>query len=605
MVNDGPTRTDASGDVVVAESMRRAHAAYRDGQLTRAEEICRGVLSGLSDKRHAFDALHLLAVVQFGLKKYHDALDAYDRLLDATDNRAQAYASRGLVLDAMGRLEEALESYHNALVIRPYLAEALNNRARTLWRLRRFDEAIESSYRALAARPDDPDAHNSCGKMLYHLARFQQASDSYDVAVALRPAYLDAWFNLAITLERLNSFEKAAHAYNAVIALNPNFAGGYNNRAHALFRLQRFEEAIEGYEEALVIKPDYPDALSNRMRPLHDLHRFTEELTSGDRVFAMAPDHGEAHLNAATCRLLTGDFQRGFAEYEWRWRGRQLSPKQRGFPQPLWRGQYDIAGKTVLLHAEQGMGDTIQFCRYAPLVAEKGAHVILEVQASLKALLESNHAALTVLARGEQLPRFDFHCPLLSLPLAFGTGRSTVPGASPYLAASSALTGQWRRRFEKSDRVRVGIAWFGNRAHTDDRNRSIPLATLKPLFAQPVQFVSLQQALSPDDRATVEGLRILDFGSELTDFSQTAALISLMDIVISVDTAVAHLAAAIGRPTWILLPFTPDWRWMLDREDSPWYAAARLFRQKRRGDWAEVVTRVLFELSRVCQRVED
>jgi hypothetical protein len=370
--------------------------------------------------------------------------------------------------------------------------------------------------------------------------------------------------------------------------------------------LKRYEEAMAAFERAIALRPEYAEAYANRGVAYMDQQRFVEALASYEKAIALKPDYAQAHFNAAHCRLLLGDFEHGWEENEWRWETAQARNSKRSFVQPLWTGREEIAGKTILLHAEQGLGDTIQFCRYARLVQARGARVLLQVQPSLKHLLSGLPGADIVLARGEPVPRFDLHCPLLSLPRAFGTRLTTIPQLIPPLSAPRDLVRIWESRLEPKTRPRVGIVWSGRSTHKNDHNRSMSLRALLGFLELPVQLVSLQKEVRAQDQSLLgaNGVGIMHFGPSLTDFSETAALTSLMDLVISVDTSVAHLAASLGRPTWILLPFVPDWRWLLDREDSPWYASVHLFRQRSSGDWAGVVARVASALSQLAA-VED
>jgi hypothetical protein len=312
---------------------------------------------------------------------------------------------------------------------------------------------------------------------------------------------------------------------------------------------------------------------------------------------ALKSDYGDAHWNLASCCLRVGDFERGWEEFEWRPHADRSRGGARKFEQPSWSGDADLVGKAVLLHAEQGFGDTIQFCRYVPLVAERGAKVILAVPPPLKPLLSGLDGADAVLTTGEPVRRFDMHCSLLSLPRAFATRASTIPAPLKLLAPPE-LIRKWEAKLGPRTRPRVGLVWSGNPSHTDDRNRSIPLSAMRTLFDLPVQLVSLQKDVRDDDQNVLakHAAHIAHFGPEHPDFVETAALALLMDVIVSVDTAIAHLAASLARPTWILLPFIADWRWLMDRDDSPWYPTARLFRQPQTGDWNSVLQRVADEL---------
>jgi tetratricopeptide (TPR) repeat protein len=341
------------------------------------------------------------------------------------------------------------------------------------------------------------------------------------------------------------------------------------------------------------VKPDYAEAFNNRGNALQALKRLDEALASYDKALAFKPDYAEAHWNEALLRLLTGDFSRGWAKYEWRWRNESLALSTRNFSQPLWLGAAAIDGKTILLHSEQGFGDTIQFCRYVPLLAARGARVILEVPRSLQELMTNLAGATQVISKGDSLPDFDVQCPFLSLPLAFATRLETIPSATPYLRAPVQALKNWQARLGPKARPRIGLAWSGRPTHKNDQNRSISLRSLLALLDIEATFVSLQKDVRTDDAAVLkERDDILDFGDALKDFSDTAALISHLDLVISVDTSVAHLAGALAKPVWVLLPFLPDWRWLLDRDDSPWYPTARLFRQDNTRAWDDVIVRV-------------
>jgi tetratricopeptide (TPR) repeat protein len=358
--------------------------------------------------------------------------------------------------------------------------------------------------------------------------------------------------------------------------------------------LKRFDEASANYDRALALRPDYPEAHTSLGVTLHALKRFDEELRCYERALAVRPDFVEAHYNRALCRLLIGDFDRGWAEHEWRWQTEQFKHSRGNFVQPQWTGSQEIGGKTILLHAEQGFGDTIQFCRYAPRVAALGARVILAVQGPLRDLLQSLDGVAQVMARGDALPPFDLHCPFLSLPLVFGSRLDTIPHETPYLRVSAQAAANWGARLPPKTRPRLGLAWSGRPEHNNDLNRSIDLASfLSPLQGIDATLVSLQREVRAADAVVLqERSDVIHFGQELKDFSDTAALAANMDLVIAVDTSVAHLAGALAKPVWILLPFVPDWRWLLDRDDSPWYPTARLFRQDDSRRWDSVFARL-------------
>ncbi len=528
------------------------------------------------------------------LERFADALASFDRALAVRPDYAEALANRGVTLHALTRYMDALASYDRALALRPDDAEALTNRGVTLNTLKRFADALASYDRALALRPNYAQALTNRGVTLNAQRRFDEALAHYDRALAVQPDYTDALSNRSATLHELKRFADALTSCERALAVRPDYAEAHSNRGNALNGLGWFDEALASYDRALALRPDYANALTNRGVTLHALKRFEEELPCYERALAVRPDFAEAHYNEGWCRLLIGDFDRGWAKQEWRWDTEQLRHGKRDFTQPLWTGSHEIAGRTILLHAEQGFGDTIQFCRYVSKVVEHGARVILEVQRPLHGLMRTLSGAEQIVSRGDALPQFDMQCPLLSLPLAFATRLATIPSATPYLHASAQAAIDWNARLGPRMRPRIGLAWSGRATHKNDHNRSIRLGSLVSLLAGlDATFVSLQRDVRADDAALLQQRSDLyHFGEQLKDFSETAALISNLDLIVSVDTSVAHLAGALARPVWVLLPFIPDWRWLLDREDSPWYPTARLFRQDDSRAWDNVFVRL-------------
>ncbi len=531
------------------------------------------------------------------LERLDEALESYDKALAFRPGYAEACNNRGVALKALERLDEALESYDTALAFRPDYAEALINRGNALNELKRPDEALASYDKALALKPGHAEACNNRGVALQELKRFDEALASCDRALALKPDYAEALINRGNALRELKRLDEALASYDRALALAPAHAEALYNRGNALQELRRPDEALKSYDRALACKPDYVEACNNRGNALRELKRLDEALASYQSALALRHDYAPAHWNEGLWRLLMADFDRGWEKYEWRW---ELADELWGFgstptfAQPAWDGTGDIAGKTILLHAEQGYGDTIQFCRYVPLVAQKGANVILAVQPPLERLLSGFGGAQTVLAHGEDQPAFDLHCPLMSLPRAFRTRLETIPPPAP-LSVPSELTKAWEARLRRPGTPRIGIAWSGRPSHKNDHNRSIPLRAMLGLLDLPIEVVSLQKEVRGEDQAILDAhaAGITHFGPALTDFLETAALVSSMDVVITVDTAVAHLACTLGRPTWILLPFIPDWRWLLERADLPWYPTARLFRQPGIADWDSVMQEVV------------
>jgi tetratricopeptide (TPR) repeat protein len=612
----------------IQADLLNAFALHQRGQLVVAEQIYRNILKVAP---HHFDATHLLGVVLLQRDKLIEAEQLIGRALKINPNDPSAHNNYGNSLRRLKRIEDALKSFNKAIALKPDYVEALSNRGEALHELKRFGEALRDHERALRLRPDYVEAHYNRGNTLYELKRFEEALASYDRVITLRPNYAEAFCNRGVTLRELKRFDEAITNYDHALMLRPTYAEALYNRGLTLHEVQRFEEALESYERAIALKPDYRDAFNNRgttlmelkhfdealasfdcairVQPqyadalynrgvaLSDLKQFEQALASYDSALILRPDDAKAHYNEALCRLTVGDFDRGWKKYEWRWEKWRWEngpegDRTRKFEQPLWTGSDDITGKTILLHAEQGYGDTIQFCRYVPFVVGRAGRVILEVQPSLRELMGSLGTA-QVVSKGDPLPEFDIQCPLLSLPLAFGTKLETIPSTTPYLCVPSQALGKWTTRFGPRELPAIGLVWSGNPIHKNDANRSISLRTLLPLLNGGARFVSLQKDVRSDDSALLKERKDLPhFDEELQDFSDTAAVISNLDLVISVDTSVAHLAGALGKPVWVLLPYIPDWRWLLDRGDSPWYLTARLFRQDATRGWDNVIVRV-------------
>ncbi len=526
------------------------------------------------------------------LGRHDEALASFDRALALQPDYAPAHYNRGNTLHALKRYAEAVASFDRALTAHPDYVDALTNRAVNLHELKRDGEALESLDRALALDPDNVEALTNRGVALNELRRFDEALESYDRALMLRPDDAEARSNRGHTLHELKRFEESLMSCDCALALRPDLADAHCNRGNALNALQRFDEALVSYEQALALRPDDAKTLTNQGIALHALKRFDEEAARYARALAVQPDYPEAHFNTGWRRMLHGDFG-GWREYEWRWRIGELKQARRDFAQPLWTGADAAANQTLLLHAEQGFGDTIQFCRYASLVGERAARVILEVQEPLRDLMNGLPGVTQTVSRGEALPDFDVHCPMLSLPLVMGTELSTIPPQVPYLHARPDAVAEWDVRLGPKSRPRIGLAWSGNSSHRNDRNRSIALAALLPALGADATYASLQPNVAATDAGLVHARSdIVHFGDKLKTFADTAALIANLDLVIAVDTAVAHLAGALAKPVWVLVPFVPDWRWLLDRDDSPWYPTARLFRQDESRAWDSVVARV-------------
>ena len=561
-------------------------------ELRRFDEALASYNSALAVKPNYAAALNNRGVTLHILARFDEALASFDRALASESNFADALCNRGNTLNSLRRFDEALETYDAAIALRPGLVEAHCNRGNTLRELKRYDEALVAYDRALASRPNLVEALSNRGITLAGLKRHDEALVDLGRSLALRPGDPELLTKRGVILDEMKRHDEALADYDQALAANPNDADAIYNRGNALHDLKRFADALASYDRLQLIRPLNAEMLSNRGKILKELDRYDEALDCSAQALALQPDNVVAHCNEASMRLLRGDFARGFSEYEWRWKKADMAPNRRVFPQPLWLGEDDIAGKTILLHTEQGFGDTIQFCRYASLVAARGARVILEVEKPLYPLMGGLAGPSEVIVKGEPLPDFDAHCPLLSLPLALGTRVKTVPSDAPYFSVPPEKSAEWNTRLGPKTRPRIGIAWAGNAKHERDGDRSIGLRNFLRLLDCEGTYVSLHKDLGADDVPVVKERGILHFGDVLGDYSDTAALISQLDLVISVDTSVAHLAGALAKPVWVLVTYVPDWRWMLGRDDNPWYPTARLFRQSATREWGSVIARV-------------
>lgn len=479
-------------------------------------------------------------------------------------------------------------------------AEALLREAERLRMQGNLASARARCDEALRVQPRHAGALNLAGIISAMSGDYRQAAVLFAKATAADPADPVARNNHGLALQRLGRLNEALDRLAGALELRPGYAEALFNRGNVLRELGQLEAALAAYDAAVDTDPGHAEALCNRGVVLSDLHRFTAALDSFARALALRPDYAKAHCNRAYTALLCGDLASGLPAYEWRWRLPQPpAPGRRDFPQPCWLGAEPLAGRTLLVHAEQGFGDTLQFCRYVEVLARRGARVLVEVQKPLVRLLRSLAGASGVHARGDPLPQFDYHCPMLSLPLALGTTLDTIPARDAYIRVPDDSLSAWQSRLGRPAAPRLGLGWSGSATNSNDHRRSIALAELEPLLPDGWEVFGLQKDVRAVDRRTLKSLpQVQNLGTELADFCDTAAACQCLDVVVTVDTAVAHLSAAIGRPTWILLPFNPDWRWLVGRGDSPWYPGVRLYRQDAPGDWSGVLARVRADLAR-------
>jgi tetratricopeptide (TPR) repeat protein len=506
---------------------------------------------------------------------------------------AEAHFYLGVALDQQGRLDEAMASYVRALEVEPGRRDALNNLG-NIGNVRRqrgdLDGAIACYQHVLRFQPDYAELHNNLGVALLEQRRLEEAAAASQKAVRLKPDYGEGYYNLGNALNALERWPEAVAAYQQAVALDPTNYLAHNNLANVFANEGRVDDALESYREAIRLNPQYAEAHNNLGLALLQPGRLEEAMACYEEAIRVNPDHAEAHFNRAAAWLLRGDYERGWTEYEWRWRRVHNPPRQ--FTAPLWDGS-SLTGRTILVHAEQGLGDTLQFIRYVPLVKQRGGTVLFACQAPLMHLAASCVGIDQLLANGAPLPAFDVHVPLLSVPGILGTTLANIPGQVPYLHADPQLVEHWKKRLGGAGDYKIGIVWQGSPTFAQDRHRSFSLAQFAPLGKLPgVRLISLQKGHGREQLANLEGqFSVRDLGDHLDReraFLDTAAIMQSLDLVIAPSTAIAHLAGALGVKVWVALSAVADWRWLLERNDSPWYPTARLFRQQQPGQWEAV-----------------
>ena len=543
--------------------MQQALAYQKHGQLYQAEELFNDIQKNCHDSS---DVLHMLGIIAFQGEAFQKAVELIGKAIELNPKNAAYYSDRGFAFQQLSQYEAAIDHYDKALAIQPALAIPHLNRGNVLKALNQPEAADESYNTAVALLEKEPGS----SKSLHQIG--------------------------LMAFERKN-YERAVDLIGKAIALNPDNAAFHSDRGLALQRLKRLNEALESYDKAITINPDIPIIHLNRGNALKELRQLVAAVESYDHAIALMPDYATAHWNKSLEQLTLGDFDKGWKSYEWRWKEDSFPSPRRNFPHPLWLGKESLHGRTILLHSEQGLGDTIQFCRYIPLVADVGGRVVVEVEQPLIGLLQQLGGALQFVAKRSHLPEFDVQTPLLSLPLAFKTKLDAIPGRQKYLVADPRNVEAWKQKLGPKRMPRIGLVWSGRPEHQNDHLRSMKLSELIQYLPSALEYITLQKELRPSDREMFELYNnIACYGEELKDFTDTAALCELMDVVISVDTSVAHLSGALGRPTWVMLPFIPDWRWLLNREDSPWYQSVKLYRQATEYDWSSVLERVKHDL---------
>ncbi len=534
-----------------------------------------------------------------------EAVASHQRALTLSPNLVAAYINLGNALKQQGNLAEAIRTYEQALRLNPDAMEAYVNLGDALTEMGKPGEATRYLQQALRLNPNVPEAHNNMGNALKELGQPNEAAAHYQQALRLRPNYAETLNNLGTLLQEQDKLTEADACLREALRLNPNFAKAHNNLGIVLGLEKKPAEAEHAYREAIRLIPNFAEAHYNLAHILHLQGKLDEALASTEQALRLRPDYPEAQSHLGILSLLRGDFDKGWPAYEWRWKTRPLAPFQRHFPQPVWQGTRQ-RGSTIFLYAEQGFGDAMQFVRFAQIAKERCGTVLVECPSELRRILSTCPGVDRVLSVGEPPPRFDVHASLMSLPYILHTTLTTIPATTPYLFAAPGLVEQWKQELSRFPGFKIGIVWQGNPKYWNphlkatDLVRSVRLAQFEPIARQPgVHLVSLQKGFGSEQIAEMkERFAVADLSTRLNDFMDTAAVIKNLDLVITVDTAVAHLAGALGVPTWVALPYVPDWRWLLQRQDSPWYPTLRLFRQSRTDAWDDVFVKMSEALAR-------
>jgi len=545
----------------IQNKLQKAIAYFQAGNLSKAESIFKEILRLAPQSR---EAVHFLGLISYRKGDSEAALKYLKKEIDLNPADTTLYNNLGVLLKGNGRLEEAIEYFRKAIHSNPDFLDAHYNLGNALHMKGNLEEAITCYRNVLHLKPGDYEAWNNLGNVLKEKECFDEATASYQEALQINPNFTLAYSNLGTVFQDQGEFEKAKQAYQKALEIDPRFLSAYNNMGVAMREQGYLDVAIAYFQKAVDINPA----------------------------------DSEAHWNMAITSLLAGKLAEGWREYEWRFKRKNVIVVERMFSQPRWNGS-DIQGRVIVLYAEQGLGDTLHFIRYAPLVAGKGATVIVECQKELVPLVRSVQGVADVFEKGAELPAFDVWCPLLSLPLLFATTSESIPANVPYLQVQKEMKETWRQRvLGDPPGFRVGLVWAGNPKYRHDRIRSCPFELFRKLGEiEGVLLYSLQKGGAAGQAKLPEGKTdLIDYMEEVRNFADTAALIENLDLVISVDTAVLHVAGAIGKRAWALLPYAPDWRWLLNRKYSPWYPMMRLFRQPKYGDWESVLNEVSCEL---------
>lgn len=495
--------------------------------------------------------------------------------------------------------DQAVIYYEKILSRNPNHFDANHLMGAALYEKKEFHNALLFVNKAIEVDPQVPYTYNTLALIVSNLGDKKSAIESYKIAIKLKPDYFEALFNLGNLLNDSHEYALAIKSYDQCLKISPNYIHAYLNRGNAYKELKLYDDSLKSYDFAIKIDQNFIDAIYNKGLVLQHIGEHHQALQCYLKILSLNKDHIQAKWALSLCQLLLGDLIHGFINYEIRFNNNEISNSftNRNLNSPIWLGDEDINEKTIYVYHEQGLGDTIQFCRYTKLLSDKGAKVILEVQKPLEDVLSNIDGISQILTTGDATPNHDYRCPLLSLPLAFKTYLGNIPKKQRYISSSPEYVDKWNAILGQKKKYRIGLVWSGNKDHKNDINRSIPLNLFSDFFNEDLEYFSLQKEVRESDKDSLEKFTaITHLGNLLSNYSDTAAVCDLMDLVISVDTSVAHLSAALGRETWLLLPFNPDWRWLLNTNESPWYPTMKLFRQPIPSDWISPLANIKLSL---------
>ena len=531
------------------------------------------------------------------LGRYDEVSKIYDRLtIDSSDDPtfanifAQIALQNNLIKEGIAWLKKSLEVFSNQPTVLLNLGTAFSE-------INQHDDALDYFGKSIRLDENNPLAYFNQGVVYRYLNQFDNALNSYKNALKINPDYADALNGIGRIYHLKNEFNLAITYYDKAIQSQPNYSEVIYNKSIALLELKRYDEALVCYDAAIQLKPDDHKPYNGKGNTLQELKRYDEALVCYDAAIQFKPGEATGFWNKSLLKLIIGHYEEGWKLYEWRRQMEKNKNNYKLYDQPLWLGKGSLHNKTLLVESEQGFGDVIQFVRYIPMLENIGAKVILEVPKVMTSIIKSLHGNFLVIEKGKLLPHFDYHISIMSLPLAFNTSINSIPASIPYLFSDKTKREYWNKKFNKKIKPRIGLVWSGSINHTNDKNRSLLLKDFEPILQLPFEFHSIQKEVRENDQKTLfEFNQVHQHQDELNDFSDTAALTEEMDLIISVDTSVAHLAGALGKDVWILLSYHPDYRWMLDRKDSPWYPTCTLFRQSKIDDWSDVVLEITSNL---------